>query len=167
MVRRSRNIEIPGPGQESVWDYPRPPRVEPVQDVIRVIFNGVTIAETRNGFRVLETAGAPVYCIPPQDVRSEFLTPTSKRTVCEWKGQASYYTVTVGDRVAVNGAWSYQRPAEGYEEIQGYFAFYAQKMDECYVGQDRVTPQPGVFYGGWITPNIVGPFKGDPGTEHW
>ena len=167
MRSRPSKIDVPGPGQESVWDYPRPPRVEPVREEIRVIFSETVVAETRDGLRVLEASGAPVYYFPPRDVRAELLTPGAKRTLCEWKGDASYYSVTVGDQTALDAAWSYESPTEGYEQIRGCIAFYAQKMDACYVGPERVTPQPGEFYGGWITSNIVGPFKGEPGTERW
>lgn len=165
--RRPDRIAEPGPGQESVWDYPRPPRVEPVPELVRVVFGGTTVAETRKALRVLETAGAPVYYIPPADVRTELLTPTAKRTLCEWKGTARYYTVTVGERSAADAAWSYPQPTPGYEAIAGHYGFYAQKMDECYVGDDKASPQPGAFYGGWVTPNVVGPFKGEPGSEGW
>lgn len=153
--------------KESVWDYPRPPRVEPTSRRIRVIFNGVTIADTRQALRVLETSHAPVYYIPPEDVRREFLLPSARKTFCEFKGTALYWTVRVGDREAKNAAWSYPSPNGAYEAIRDYFAFYAAPMDACYVDNDRIKPQPGGFYGGWITSDIRGPFKGDRGTEDW
>jgi uncharacterized protein (DUF427 family) len=153
--------------KESVWEYPRPPRVEPTSRRIRVIFNGVTIADTCQALRVLETSHAPVYYIPPEDVRREFLLPSARKTFCEFKGTARYWTVHVGDREAKNAAWSYPSPNQGYEAIRDYFAFYAAPMDACYVDNDRVEPQPGGFYGGWITSDIRGPFKGDRGTEDW
>lgn len=155
------------PGQESVWDYPRPPRVEPVDQPVRVIFNGVTIAETTKALRVLETSHPPVYYIPPEHVRMDLLTLTSRQTVCEFKGAARYWTITVGERAAANAAWSYPDPLPGFEAIKHYVAFYANKVDECYVADERVQPQAGDFYGGWITAKIVGPFKGEPGTEGW
>jgi len=158
---------VPGPGQESVWDYPRPPRVEAVNVPLRVEFGGVVIAETTRGLRVLETAHAPTYYFPREDVKLEHLMRGRGRSVCEWKGEASCWTVTAGGRTVTDGAWSFEHPSSGYEAIQKYLAFYAQKMDACYVGDERVTPQPGRFYGGWITANIVGPVKGEPGTEGW
>ena len=154
----------PGPGQESVWDYPRPPRLEPSARHIRVIFGGVTLADTRRAMRVLETSHPPVYYIPPADIRMEYLAPTRHATFCEWKGAASYYTVTVGERVEPNAAWYYPRPTAPFAEIAGYVAFYPGKMDACYVDGELVQPQPGDFYGGWITRDIVGPFKGGPGS---
>jgi uncharacterized protein (DUF427 family) len=155
------------PGQESVWNYPRPPRVEDLPKLIRVVFNGVVVAETTRARRVLETGHPPVYYIPPDDVRMELLVPTGMDSWCEWKGQANYYSVTVGDRTALNAAWSYPDPVEDYTGIAGYLAFYASRMDACTVDGEPVQPQPGGFYGGWITPEIVGPFKGGPGTAGW
>jgi uncharacterized protein (DUF427 family) len=153
--------------RESVWDYPRPPRVEATAKRIRVIFNGEVIAETTRALRVLETSHPPVYYIPPEDIRREFLTPTRQRTFCEFKGAASYWMLKVGDKVSENAAWSYATPSPGYEALKDYLAFYARRIDECYVDEERVTPQAGDFYGGWITSEIVGPFKGGPGTQGW
>ncbi len=152
---------------ESVWDYPRPPRVEPTSRRIRVVFNGVTIADTTRAQRVLETSHPPVYYLPPEDVRLEYFTPTPRRTFCEFKGQASYWTITVNGQTAADAAWSYRQPAPGYESLAGWIAVYPGRMDACYVDEERVTPQPGDFYGGWITSDIVGPFKGGPGTQGW
>jgi uncharacterized protein (DUF427 family) len=160
-------IVVPGPGQESVWDYPRPPRVERVERHVRVAFGGAVIAETPWAYRVLETASPPTYYLPSEGVRMEYLAPSSRRTMCEWKGQSRYWNVQVGERVARNAAWSYPQPWSGYEEIRDCIAFYAGRMDACSVDGQRVVPQPGEFYGGWITPEIVGPFKGEPGTEGW
>ena len=157
----------PAPGQESVWDYPRPPRVEDSPKLIRVVFNGVVIAETTRARRVLETSHPPVYYIPPDDVRMEFLVKSGSHSWCEWKGRAIYYSVTVGDRTALNSVWSYPDPVEGYVGIAGYLAFYAGSMDACTVDGEPVQAQPGGFYGGWITSEIVGPFKGVPGTAGW
>ena len=167
MRKRPSQIEPVEPGQESVWDYPRPPRVEPYRRSVRIEFNGVTIADTARALRVLETSGAPVYYISPDDVHLEFLVPGAKRTICEWKGEAAYWSVSVGGHVAENAAWSYPQPIADYEAIRDYLAFYAGKMDACYVGDERVVPQPGDFYGGWVTSNVVGPFKGEPGSEAW
>jgi uncharacterized protein (DUF427 family) len=161
-----RRVE-PGPGQESVWDYPRPPRVERVAEQIRVILDGYTLAETTDAFRVLETAGAPVYYLPPADVRTDLLVPTEHHSQCEWKGEASYWSIMLPDRTIPNAAWAYKSPLTGYEAIRDYLAFYAQLVDEAWVGDERATPQPGRFYGGWVTSKVVGPFKGEPGTQGW
>jgi uncharacterized protein (DUF427 family) len=157
----------PGPGQESVWDYPRPPRLEETNKHIQVVLNGVVIADTHRAKRVLETSHPPVYYIPPEDVRMEYFTPTSRTTFCEWKGSASYYTIKVGDKTVVNGAWYYRQPSKGYESITNHIAFYPARMDACYVNNERVQSQEGDFYGGWVTSDIVGPFKGGPGTYRW
>ena len=158
---------VPGPGQESVWDYPRPPRVEAVPERLRVIVDGEVLADTTQGFRVLETAGAPVYYFPPADVRMDRLAPSPHHSVCEWKGDASYYRYTRGDRTIENVAWYYPDPKPGYEAIRDHLAFYGGRVDEAWVGDERATPQPGRFYGGWVTSRIVGPIKGEPGTHGW
>ena len=157
----------PGPGQESVWDYPRPPRVEPVRERIRVVVDGVEIADSRGAMRVLETAGAPVYYIPPRDIRMDLMRTTTYQTFCEWKGAATYYSLTSPSREIPDIAWSYPDPNPGYEEIRDHLAFYAWKVDEAWVGDELATPQPGHFYGGWVTSRVVGPFKGGPGTAGW
>ena len=157
----------PGPGQESVWDYPRPPRVVETSKHIRVVFNGMTIAETRRAQRVLETSHPPVYYVPPEDVRMAYLREASGSSWCEWKGRARYYDVVVQGKKAERAAWAYPDPRKGFESIKDHVAFYAGPMDGCYVDGERVTPQPGGFYGGWITSDVVGPFKGDPGTRGW
>lgn len=157
----------PGPGQESVWDYPRPPRAELSNRRIRVVFGGVTIAETRRAVRVLETSHPPSYYIPSEDICMEYLVPSNRRTFCEYKGQARYYTVVVGERRAEDAAWFYPDPAPGYALLRNTVAFYPAPMDACYVDDELVVPQPGGFYGGWITSDIVGPFKGGPGTWGW
>jgi uncharacterized protein (DUF427 family) len=157
----------PGPGQESVWDYPRPPRVEPVAARIRVVVAGITVADSTRALRVLETAGAPVYYVPPDDTRTDLLRPTGRASVCEFKGVATYHDIIVGDRVIPSGAWSYRRPSRRYEAIRDHVAFYAWRVDEAWVGDERATPQPGHFYGGWVTSGVVGPFKGGPGTIGW
>jgi uncharacterized protein (DUF427 family) len=154
---------VPGPGQESVWDYPRPPRVEPVRERVRVIADGVVIADSIRAQRVLETAGAPVYYLPREDVRMDRLRPTPRTTACEWKGSASYWATDSRPEVA----WSYERPLPGFESIAGHLAFYASRVDEAWVGDERAIPQPGGFYGGWMTSRIVGPVKGEPGSSGW
>ncbi|MGD8904814.1 MAG: DUF427 domain-containing protein [Anaerolineae bacterium] len=157
----------PAPGQESVWDYPRPPRVEDSEKHIRVVFAGVVIADTRRAKRVLETSHPPVYYIPPEDIRMEYLAQTDRASWCEWKGRASYYSITVNGRRATNAAWFYPDPQNAYAAIRNHVAFYPQQMDACYVDGERVQPQPGGFYGGWITSDVVGPFKGGLGTTGW
>lgn len=165
MLNRKR-IE-PGPGQESVWDYPRPPRLEPSSKRIRVVFNGVTIADTVKSLRILETSHPPVYYIPAADIKMEHLVPTRHQSFCEWKGQARYFTVVVGDRQAPNAAWDYPNPSPQYAAVKDHLAFYPSRMDACYVDDEQVKPQAGDFYGGWITSDIVGPFKGGAGTWGW
>ena len=158
----------PGPGQESVWDYPRPPRVEPVAERVRAVVDGVELASSVRTMRVLETAGAPVYYVPREDVRMDLLVRTARQTTCEWKGDATYFSIaTPGGRVVPIAAWSYESPLPGFEAITDYVAFYAWAVDEAWVGEERATPQPGHFYGGWVTSKVVGPFKGGPGTRGW
>lgn len=157
----------PGPGQESVWDYPRPPRVEAVPERLRVVVDGVVLADTIRGQRVLETAGPPVYYFPPEDVRLDLLESSPHWSVCEWKGEASYHSYAAGGRRIENVAWSYRKPNPGYEAITDHIAFYGNRVDEAWVGDERAVPQPGRFYGGWITSRVVGPFKGEPGTQGW
>lgn len=162
----SRRIE-PELGQESVWDYPRPPRLEDSPKHIQIIFNGVAIADTHAAKRVLETSHPPVYYIPPEDIKMEYLIRTPQGSFCEWKGRAIYYTVVVGEKQVVNAAWSYPEPTPEFASIKDYLAFYAHLMDACYIDGEQVQPQPGNFYGGWSTKDIVGPFKGGPGTWGW
>ena len=157
----------PGPGQESVWDYPRPPRLEPSPKHIQIILDGITLVDTHQAQRVLETSHPPVYYIPPSDIKMEYLLATNHRSFCEWKGNAIYYTVVVGDKQLSNVAWAYPNPTPAFATIKDYLAFYPQAMDACYVDGEVVQPQPGGFYGGWITSDIVGPFKGSPGTWGW
>ncbi|MBN1965115.1 MAG: DUF427 domain-containing protein, partial [Anaerolineae bacterium] len=151
----------------SVWDYPRPPRVEPTGKLVRIEFNGITLAETRHALRVLEKSHPPVYYIPPEDVLMKHLARTPHRSFCEFKGAANYWAVQVGDRLVENAAWGYLDPTPGFEAIKGHLAFYPSKMDACFVDGERVRAQAGDFYGGWITDEIVGPFKGERGTGHW
>lgn len=157
----------PGPGQESVWDYPRPPALESVEERIRVVFNDTPIADTTGAYRVLETSHPPVYYLPPSDIQMDHLTRTNRRTMCEFKGQAVYYDLTVGDRTARHAAWGYPNPTDRFTPMTDYLAFYASKVDACFVGDEQAYAQEGDFYGGWITEDIVGPFKGGPGTVGW
>ena len=158
----------PQPGQESVWDYPRPPRLEASTKQIKVVLNRVTIADSCNTYRVLETSHPPVYYIPPEDIQMQYLQPVaSSRSFCEWKGLAGYYNLLVGDRQVINAAWYYPQPTTEFMSIKNYLAFYPSKMDACYVDGEPVKAQAGDFYGGWITQNIVGPFKGEAGSWGW
>jgi uncharacterized protein (DUF427 family) len=159
--------QIPLGNQESVWNYPRPPRLEAVSEGLRIIFNGVTIADTTRAYRVLETSHPPTYYIPREDVKAGVLHAEARQTMCEYKGMANYWTVEVDGKTASHCAWSYEQPNAAYSPIKGYLSFYAEPMDACYVGEEQVTPQPGNFYGGWITSKVVGPFKGAPGTWGW
>ena len=153
--------------RESVWDYPRPPRVEPCDRRVRVIVEDVVVAESDRALRVLETSSPPTIYVPREDVRAEHLRPGEGKTVCEFKGTASYHDVVVGDRVVESAAWSYRRPNDRYAELRDHVAFYAGRVDEAYLGDEAVTPQPGEFYGGWITQELDGPFKGGPGSSGW
>jgi uncharacterized protein (DUF427 family) len=155
------------PERESVWDYPRPPRLEPTTRRIRVVFAGVTVADSTRCLRILETSHPPTYYIPPEDVRTDLLEPTGRRTVCEFKGQARYASLRVGTRVAEDCAWAYPAPARGYEALRDHLAFFPDRVDECWVDEERARPQAGGFYGGWITSDLDGPFKGEPGTGGW
>jgi uncharacterized protein (DUF427 family) len=156
----------PGPGQESVWDYPRPPALEPCDRHVEVMLGSVTVAESDRGLRVLETAGPPTIYLPPRDVRAELLRAAEGHTVCEWKGKASYFDVACGDEVAERAAWTYSDPKQRYAELTDHVAFYPGRV-ECFLDGERARPQPGEFYGGWITDEITGPFKGEPGSEGW
>jgi uncharacterized protein (DUF427 family) len=157
----------PGPGQESVWDYPRPPAVVPCDRHVRVVHAGRTVADTRRSVRILETSQPPAYYIPRGDCDETLLRSSAGSSFCEWKGPATYWSVQVGDAVVMDAAWSYEQPTARFATITGHLAFYAQKMDECWVDEEQVHPNPGAFYGGWITSWVVGPFKGAPGTMGW
>ena len=157
----------PKTGQESVWDYPRPPKLERTNKHLVIIFGGETIAETNRAFRVLETSHPPVYYFPPEDVRIKFLTETTNSSFCEWKGRAGYYAIEAGEKRVENAAWFYPNPTESFAKIKNFIAFYPSKMDACYVDDEPVQIQEGGFYGGWITSEIVGPFKGGAGTWGW
>ncbi|MEM1041201.1 MAG: DUF427 domain-containing protein [Bacteroidota bacterium] len=162
----TRRIE-PGPGQESVWDYPRPPALEPVAERVRVEFGGETIADTTRALRILETSHPPTLYLPPDDIRLEFLTRTARTSGCEFKGRAVYFDVEVNGQRAAAAAWSYPEPAPRYADLKDHLAFYPSRMDACWIGDERVQAQEGDFYGGWITSKVVGPFKGAPGTWGW
>ena len=163
---RPERIE-PSSGQESVWDYPRPPRLETVTARLRVIFNQRTIADTTSGYRVLETSHPPVYYIPIGDIARQHLQEESGSSWCEFKGRAKYWSLAADGRQSEGAAWSYLSPTPAFTAIAGHLAFYASRVDECWVDDELVKPQQGEFYGGWITSRIVGPFKGGPGTRGW
>jgi uncharacterized protein (DUF427 family) len=157
----------PGPGQESVWDYPRPPAIVLAEGQVVVIHGGVVIADSRRATRVLETSQPPAFYIPREDVAMEHLYRTKARSFCEWKGAATYWAVQVGDEVVPDAAWSYEQPTGAFTAIAHHLAFYPQKLHHCSVDGERARPNPGGFYGGWITSKVVGPFKGAAGTLPW
>ncbi len=161
-----RRVE-PGPGEESVWDYPRAPRVEPSTRRVKVVFNNTVVAESGRALKVCERSSPPTYYVPDDDVRTDLLVPSDNASYCEWKGAAAYFDVVVGDRTARNAAWCYPAPKKPYRDLEGHIAFYAGRVDAAYLDDEKVTPQPGDFYAGWITREIVGPFKGAPGAFRW
>jgi uncharacterized protein (DUF427 family) len=155
--------------RESVWDYPRPPRIEPLDRHVRVVLGGETIAESDRAVRVLETASPPTIYVPPEDIRMDLLINAGDEvhTECEWKGTASYMHAEAGGKRAQRVAWYYPDPKKGFEQLTDYLAFYPRRVDAAYLDEELVTPQPGAYYGGWITEEIEGPFKGNPGSEGW
>ena len=157
----------PGPGQESVCDFPRPPKLEPWPERIRIELGGMTIADTTRALRVLETSHPPTYYLPIGDLLAGTLRPAGGGSMCEWKGAAAYFDVVAGETVVRRAAWSYPHPTPAFVAIVDHCAFYCAAMDACWVGEHRATPQPGGFYGGWVTPHVTGPFKGGPGTLGW
>jgi uncharacterized protein (DUF427 family) len=166
-------LGVNGKPLESVWDYPRPPRLERVEWRVRVVHAGVMVVDAPWASRVLETSQPPAYYVAPEFVDRRLLLPSSARsTMCEWKGVARYADLAIpvddGPPVVVPAAaWTYERPTSPFAPLAGHWAFYAQKLDECWVDDERVTGNEGAFYGGWVTLNVTGPFKGAPGTSHW
>ena len=156
-----------GPGQESVWQYPRPPRVERSDREVVVVLDGVEVCRTRRALRVLETSHPPTWYLPADDWLPGALRPAPGSSFCEFKGTASYLDVVAGDRVESAAAWTYPDPAPGFEALRGTVAVYPARMDRCTVDGEVVRPQQGGFYGGWVTGDVVGPFKGAPGTRGW
>jgi uncharacterized protein (DUF427 family) len=156
-----------GPGQESVWDYPRPPRLEACRALLEVELGGELMASTRDGWRVLETSHPPTYYLPRAAFDDGALRPASGSSWCEWKGQASYFDLVAGPVVAPRAAWTYEQPSDGFEELAGAVAVFAALVDRCRVDGEEVVPQPGGFYGGWVTSGVAGPFKGVPGSHGW
>ncbi len=163
--QRPEFAEPPGPGQESVWDYPRPPALVPSDKLVEVKAGGETLAHSRRCLRVLETASPPTYYIPPADIDMRRLERAAGSSYCEWKGAAQYCTL-VGSVRGLPIGWSYAEPNPEYAEITNWICFYPSRTD-CFVAGQRVRPQSSEFYGGWITDDVIGPFKGDPGTGHW
>ena len=151
----------------AVAGFPRPPALLPVPARVRILFAGRVVAETDAAWQVLETYHPPTYYLPAGGFAPGALSPTARRSFCEWKGVATYYTLSAGDRVARDVGWGYPEPSSAFAPIAGHVAVYVGPMDACLVGQEQVRPQPGGFYGGWITADLVGPFKGEPGTEGW
>ena len=159
--------DTPLPHQRSVWTFPRPAVAERTDSHLRVVLGGRTVAETRRGVMTLETSHPPSYYFPPRDIEPGVLAEVGRRTICEWKGVAAYFDVRAGGTVAPGAAWGYPEPTERFEMLTGHVAFYARLMDACFVDDETVVPQPGGFYGGWITSAYAGPFKGPPGTSFW
>lgn len=156
-----------GIGQESVWRYPRPAIAEPSHRHIRIVHQGLVIADSHECVRTLETSHPPTYYIPPTDVCLSALRPSTSRSFCEWKGDAVYYDLAVAGKVLHDVAWSYPAPTPSFAILRDHIAFYAGPLDDCFVDGDPVVPQPGAFYGGWITADLAGPFKGIPGSRFW
>lgn len=156
-----------GPGQTSVWTYPRPPVAEPEPRRVEIVHGDVTVATTTRAVRTLETSHPPTYYLPPADIAAGVLQPSAQRSFCEWKGVAVYFDVHVGGAILRDVAWSYPEPSAAFASLRDHVAFYAAPFDGCFVGGERVTPQPGGFYGGWITTDLAGPFKGVPGSRFW
>jgi len=154
-------------GQESVWDYPRPPIAEPTARRIQIIHRGVKLVDTRSAWRTLETSHPPTYYIPQSDIAMAHLAPNAGRSICEWKGQARYWDVVIGNERMVGAGWSYANLTPAFAGIQESIAFYAAPFDQVLVDGEQVSPQPGGFYGGWITSREAGPFKGIPGSQFW
>jgi len=151
--------------QLSVWDFPRPPALKEVTQKLEVFYKNNCIAATVKGLAILETASPPTYYIPLQDIETtQLLAIPNKNSICEWKGKAQYWALQKKPDTSI--AWSYKKPFPPYESLKNHMAFYPQQFS-CFVDGEQVTPQPGAFYAGWITKNLAGPFKGEPGTAHW
>ena len=152
---------------ESVWDYPRPPRLESFSGHLRIVHTGLVLADTNQAYRVLETSHPPTYYLPQTDIQMDFFQQNPKRTFCEWKGAGAYLDLHLNGKVIKEIGWYYPNPSKAFAPIENYIAFYASKLDQCFVNDELVQAQPGDFYGGWITSDIVGPFKGAGGTWGW
>ena len=157
----------PKKGQESVWDYPRPPKLEPVGESVQVIFNDKVLAQSVNALRILETSHPPTVYIPKKDIDLSLLATSTRNTYCEWKGRGSYYHLVDDGRTVHDAAWYYHAPRNNYVALKDHISFYPSKVEKCFIGDEQVEAQAGDFYGGWITSRIVGPFKGGEGTFGW
>lgn len=157
----------PAPGQESVWDYPRPPRVEPSSEAVEVWLGGERVAASERTLRVLETSHPPTYYLPVDAFAEGVLVPVAGATWCEYKGEAAYFDLVAGGASAQRAAWTYPRPSRGFEALLGHVAVMPGAVDRCTVDGEVVVPQSGGFYGGWITGRVAGPFKGEPGSHGW
>lgn len=166
-MRRRPVPDRPGPGQQSVWDFPRPPALVHASEHVRVEFAGHVVADGADAVVVCETSHPPVYYLHPRDVDAAVLEQVALQTWCEFKGQATYYDLVVGSRRSASACWSYPQPTEGYEALAGRLTFYPQRVDRITVDGDPVRSVEGDFYGGWITSWVTGPFKGGPGTQGW
>lgn len=164
-ARRPDFAEPTQPGQESVWDYPRPPALVNCSSHVTVFYGEDCVADTHKALRVLETASPPTYYLPADSITWALLTPIATTSYCEWKGTATYWALA-GDAASQPVAWQYESPSDHFAAIAGLVAFYPGRI-ACFVDNERVLPQPGEFYGGWVTSRIAGPFKGQPGTGHW
>lgn len=158
--------EEPEPGQESVWDYPRPPELRRETRRVQVLIDDQLVADTTGAAKVVETASAPTFYLPPQDIRLELIIPSERTSLCEWKGEAQYVHVQIGPQVERNIGWRYLTPYPEFAEIAGWVSFYPARA-RCMVGDEQARPQPGQFYGGWVTSELAGPIKGVPGSGHW
>ena len=152
---------------ESVWDYPRPPALFPCERRVRVEIGGEVLAESDGAMRVLETSHPPTIYLPPADVRADLLVAIGRQSFCEWKGIATYFDVEAGDRIEPAAAWTYRAPSPRFSALKDFVSLYPGRMDACFLGDERVDAQPGDFYGGWVTADITGPFKGGAGTRGW
>ncbi len=155
------------PGQESVWDYPRPAVAERCDHHLKIVHRGVVLAQTRRGIRTLETSHPPSYYFPRDDIAMDHLAASSRSSVCEWKGRATYFHVAIGGDMFADVGWSYPAPKDDFHLLQHHVAFYAGPFEDCFVDGEKVVAQPGSFYGGWITSLVAGPFKGTPGSMFW
>lgn len=156
-----------GQGQESVWTFPRPSIAQPSTRHLRIEHRGCVVAETRQAIRTIETSHPPTYYFPPDDVHAVVTRSHRGGSFCEWKGSAVYFDVSVADTIVPEAAWAYPTPTAAFAAMAGHLAFYAAAFDRCFVDGERVQPQPGGFYGGWITTDLAGPFKGGPGSQFW
>ncbi|GAA5155720.1 DUF427 domain-containing protein [Nocardioides marinquilinus] len=166
-MRPPTKPDQPGPGQESCWDYPRPPALDVSHEHVQVVLGGVVVADTTRSWRVLETSHPPTYYLPFEAFVDGALRPAAGSSHCEWKGEAAYFDLLGGDRVAERAAWTYPDPTPRFADLMSAVAVMPAAVDRCLVDDEVVVPQEGGFYGGWITSRVVGPFKGAPGTWGW